>query len=99
CQQESLQTNALATAIPSTITLTMDRYAHTIVEEQSAAIAVLLDLFSARRLARSAKGTDVAKLGHQNLASSLALLGRFEETSVDCGVLKTRSSDIGTSVA
>ncbi len=65
----------------STITLTMDRYSHTLVEEQSQALNALPDLPAARREVAHATGTDNAKAGPGVLASCLALSERFPETS------------------
>jgi hypothetical protein len=69
---------AQALARHSTITLTMDRYSHTLVEEQSAALAALPNLSRPAQEALRATGTDPAVL-----ASCLALSGRFQATSVD----------------
>jgi integrase len=62
---------AQALARHSTITLTMDRYSHTLFGEQAEALDVLPDLASARQQTR-ATGTD----GESVLASCLALSAR-----------------------
>src|SRR5262249_28816116 len=67
---------AQALARHSTITLTMDRYSHTLVEEQSAALAALPDLTLCTE-AIKATGTDPTVL-----ASCLALSERFPEAQV-----------------
>jgi integrase len=73
---------AQALARHSTITLTMDRYSHTLVEEQSAALAVLPDLSGAGQEAVRATGTDDARGGQKNLAFRLALSGGFQGASL-----------------
>jgi hypothetical protein len=72
----------------STITLTMDRYTHTLVEEQTEALAVLPDL--PRRVPQEARatGTDDSAIV---LADCLALPERFQATSVDFGRLSDGS--------
>src|SRR5262249_33838087 len=67
----------------STITLTMDRYSHTLVGELADALAVLPDLSAVSRQELRATGTDDAKSNPKNLASSLALSERFSGTPVD----------------
>ena len=74
---------AQALARHSTITLTMDRYTHTLVEEQSAALAGLPDLSQPARQALQATGTD----GPAVLASCLAPQGRLEGISGGAGGL------------
>jgi len=74
---------AQALARHSTITLTMDRYSHTLVEEHSAALTVLPDLSTAGREAVRATGTDDARGGQKNLASRLMFSGGFSRTSMD----------------
>jgi len=76
---------AQALARHSTITLTMDRYSHTVLSEQSAALDALPDLSAASRKAMRATGTDDAKPADSDLASCLALSERFPSTSVDSG--------------
>jgi hypothetical protein len=62
---------------PSTITLTMDRYSHTVLGEQSEAIELLPSLAGAAVEALRATGTDNATStnGKSVLASSLAERG------------------------
>ena len=67
----------------STITLTMDRYSHTLVGEHADALDVLPDLSANGRQTVRATGTDDTKGGQKNLASCLALSERFSQTSVD----------------
>src|SRR5437762_14352658 len=62
---------AQALARHSTITLTMDRYSHTVVEDQVNALAVLPDLSAASREAIRATGTDDANVRPKKLASCL----------------------------
>ena len=71
----------------STITLTMDRYTHTLVGEQSEALAVLPDLTLPARQALQATGTDDAQSDPARLALCLAPQGRPEGTSVGAGGL------------
>jgi integrase len=69
----------------STITLTMDRYSHTLVEDQATALEALPDLSAATRQKVRATGTDDAKPTSGVLASSLSFSGRLSSTSVDSG--------------
>src|SRR5262249_28284764 len=81
---------AQALARHSTITLTMDRYSHTLVEEQSAALAALPDLSRPARQEARATGTDGARSldSRRNvLASCLALPGGRMETVGGAGRL------------
>lgn len=78
---------AQALARHSTITLTMDRYSHTLVEEQSAALDVLPNLSAASQQEARATGTDGAKTASGDLASGLAFSGRLSRTAADCGGL------------
>src|SRR5262249_25826141 len=82
----------------STITLTMDRYSHTLVEEQSQALMALPDLSPASRQAIRATGAEDAQPTPKNLASCLALLGRFSETSGGADGRSAEGSDNGPSV-
>lgn len=73
---------AQALARHSTITLTMDRYSHTLMSEQTDALDALPDLSATGRQAVRATGTEDAVAGPKNLASCLALSGRPEGISV-----------------
>ena len=75
---------AQALARRSTITLTMDRYSHTVVEEQ---VASLTHCRTCPRQAGKlfATGTDGGTGCQRNLASSLSVSGRFQTTRVDSG--------------
>jgi len=84
---------AQALARHSTITLTMDRYSHTLVGEQSAALAALPDLSTATREETRATGTDGANPPSGDLASCLAFSGTFQGTSVDSSRLATAKKD------
>jgi hypothetical protein len=64
----------------STITLTMDRYSHTLVGEQADALAALPDLSAPSRQAVRATGTNGPETALPVLASCLALSERFSET-------------------
>ena len=64
-----------------TISLTMDRYSHTLREQEADALAVLPDLSPSGRETARATGTD----GRAVLASCLALLGGQMGTPVDSG--------------
>ena len=77
----------------STITLTMDRYTHTVVGEQSAALAARPDLTRPARPAMKATGTDDAPNGPPVLADCLASQGRFSETPVDADGRPAGGSD------
>jgi len=72
---------AQALARHSTITLTMDRYSHSLMGEQAEALEVLPDLSEAARQSARATGTDGAvktsESGSKNLADCLALFGGF----------------------
>jgi integrase len=68
---------AQALARHSTITLTMGRYSHTVVQEQSAALKALPDLSAANREAMEATGTDGTETPSSVLASRLALSRDF----------------------
>jgi site-specific recombinase XerD len=74
---------AQALARHSTITLTMDRYSHTLVGEQSAALAALPDLSTATRQEARATGTDGANPPSGDLASCLAFSGRSSGIPID----------------
>jgi integrase/recombinase XerD len=76
---------AQALARHSTITLTMDRYTHTLRGDQADALAVLPDLSRPARQAARATGTEGAKPAGRNLASYLALSGRSEGIPVGAG--------------
>ncbi len=70
----------------STISLTMDRYTHSLVGEQSTALAVLPDLSQPSVYEVRATGTggeNGPEMGKSVLASCLALSERFQGTSVD----------------
>jgi integrase len=72
---------AQALARHSTITLTMDRYSHTLVEEQSQALESLPDLSAAIRQGAKATGTDGKSLSNclptrQRQAASRGVPGR-----------------------
>jgi hypothetical protein len=69
-----------------TITLTMDRYSHTLREQEAEALAVLPDLSGPRKEALAATGTD----GKQSvLASCLALSDESARTLADFSGLKS----------
>ena len=72
---------AQALARHSTITLTMDRYSHSLMEELEDALKVLPDLSATNRQTAIATGTDGpvrgAESGSKNLADCLALFGGF----------------------
>jgi integrase len=65
----------------STITLTMDRYSHSLMGEQAAALDMLPDLSQPTRQAIRATGTEDAQPAEKNLAFCLARSQRFGETS------------------
>jgi integrase len=71
----------------STITLTMDRYSHTVMQEQSDALATLPDLSAGTLQELQATGTDDAQAGPKtapkNLASCLSFSERFSVPPVD----------------
>jgi len=73
----------------STITLTMDRYTHTLVGEQTEALAALPDLTRPAPATVRSTGTDpvspTSPDGQTVLADCLALSGRFQGTPVDSG--------------
>lgn len=89
---------AQALARHSTITLTMDRYAHTLMEEQSAALAALPDLAAARQAAR-ATGTCGGEPADPRLAFCLLSQGRPAGISVDSDGQKGGGSDMPVSAA
>jgi integrase len=77
-----------------TISLTMDRYSHTLREQEAEALATLPDLSSTLRQSLAATGTDnatpanISSKGKQSvLASCLALSERFSGTSGGAGGL------------
>jgi hypothetical protein len=76
---------AQALARHSTITLTMDRYTHTLRGEQADALAVLPDLSQPARQAVRATGTEDAQPAGKNLACYFALSGRSGEVSGGAG--------------
>ncbi len=86
---------AQALARHSTITLTMDRYSHTVIGEQSEALAALPDLTVTVRSEQLATGTDgrielpVARWNC--LADCLASQGSFSSISVQSDALDTTS--------
>ena len=71
---------AQALARHSTITLTMDRYSHTLLGDHADALAALPDLSAATRQSARATGTDVADVAPKNFTSCLSLSGRFSTT-------------------
>ncbi len=66
----------------STITLTMDRYTHTLREDHSQALDVLPDISTPMQEAVRATGTDDAQPAGKNLAENLALLSGFSGAPV-----------------
>jgi hypothetical protein len=82
----------------STITLTMDRYSHTLVGEQAEALNALPDLSASARQDARATGTDGQKIAPDVLASRLAFQGRFSETSIDGGGCDQANGDMDMSV-
>jgi hypothetical protein len=74
---------AQALARHSTITLTMDRYTHTVLEDQVKALAKLPDLGMSDVESAKATGTAGPEKASDCLAECLAFEGRFHETSVD----------------
>src|SRR5262249_4907943 len=75
----------------STITLTMDRYSHTLVEEQSAALAALPDLGPTARHAFGAVGTDGATSSPRRLGVLLGASGATSMSPVDSDRLSGKS--------
>ena len=88
---------AQALARHSTITLTMDRYSHTLMEEQSTALAALPDLTKPARPAIRATGTAGPESADPRLALCLARQGRPMGISVDPGGQSAGRSDKATS--
>jgi len=74
---------AQALARHSTITLTMDRYSHTLRGQEAEALAVLPDLSASGKEEMGATGTDDTRTSPRNSASCLALSERFPRTCVD----------------
>jgi len=83
---------AQALARHSTITLTMDRYSHTLLGEQTEALDALPDLTAASQQMARKNGTDNARGGQTVLASCLALSARPESTSVGADGRNQRES-------
>ena len=82
---------AQALARHSTITLTMDRYTHTVLGEQSEALAVLPDLtvpISGEQRATGTAGRELPVGDSGDLAFCLARNGASEDTSVQSSAVK-----------
>jgi Phage integrase family len=82
----------------SDVNLTLSRYSHTVLGDQADALTVLPDLSKPNQQSLRATGTTEAKPVEKNLASCLALQGRFQRTCVDSPRLSPETcpdSDMG----